>query len=60
MLTGKKREEMSEAAEARKEQEAAEQEAMLEHEEQLCLANLKLDWEIYEASACFLVLYLPA
>ena len=54
MLTGKKMEEMSEAAEMQKQGEAKEQEAVQEAEEKLCITNLKHDWEIYEASACFL------
>ncbi|CAE7695729.1 unnamed protein product, partial [Symbiodinium sp. CCMP2592] len=52
MLTGKKQEEMAENAEAEKEKETAEQEAVQEAEEKLCLANLKHDWEIYEAWHC--------
>ncbi|CAE7197800.1 unnamed protein product [Symbiodinium sp. CCMP2592] len=52
MLTGKKQEEMAEVEEAKKEQDAAEHEAVQEAEEKLCLANLKHDWEIYEAWHC--------
>ncbi|CAE7236265.1 unnamed protein product [Symbiodinium sp. CCMP2592] len=51
--------EMAENAEAEKEKETAEQEAVQEAEEKLCLANLKHDWEIYEACACFLFFKLP-